>query len=350
MNRERLEQLLQKIAEVKLIVMGDYFLDYYLIIDRSLSEISLETGLEAYQVIETRKSPGAAGTVVSNLRALGASVQAIGLVGDDGNGYDLLKRLKEMQVNCDGLIEVAGYSTPTYMKPMIREADGSEHEINRMDIKSRKETPDSLQSAIIEMMNKYLPQVDGMLVVDQVQERNCGVITDRVRKALKEIAERYPHKVIGVDSREYLSLFEGVMLKSNVREAGKAAAVDCSAEKDILKAAERCGHALTKKTGRAVVITLSEHGLFVIENEKTAGVHLPAIKVEGPIDVVGAGDSVSAAIGAALCAGATLTEAAALGNLSASIVIKQLGTTGTASPQQILAQFDAHPEVPYFEK
>jgi bifunctional ADP-heptose synthase (sugar kinase/adenylyltransferase) len=64
-------------------------------------------------VIETRKSPGAAGTVVSNLRALGASVQAIGLVGDDGNGYDLLKRLKEMQVNCDGLIEVAGYSTPT---------------------------------------------------------------------------------------------------------------------------------------------------------------------------------------------------------------------------------------------
>jgi uncharacterized protein (UPF0216 family) len=55
------------------------------------------------------------------------------------------------------------------MKPMIREADGSEHEINRMDIKSRKETPDSLQSAIIEMMNKYLPQVDGMLVVDQVQ-------------------------------------------------------------------------------------------------------------------------------------------------------------------------------------
>jgi len=232
---------------------------------------------------------------------------------------------------------------------MVRKTDGTEYEINRMDIKMRKEIPDSLQSAIIEKIHSCLPLVDGMLVVDQVQEHNCGVITDRVRWELRELAKCYPQKVISVDSREYLSLYEGVMLKSNVKEAGKATGIECSAEENLIEAAERCGNALAQKTKKAVVITLGSQGLYVVENERTAGVHLPAIKVEGPLDIVGAGDSVNASVGAALCAGATLTEAAALGNLSASVVIQQLGTTGTASPQQILAQFDAHPEVPYFE-
>ena len=88
--------------------------------------------------------PGAAGTVVANLRTLGASVQANGLVGDDGNGFDLLRGLKEKQVDYEGMIEVAGYSTPTYIKPMVRKTDGTEYEINRMDIKMRKEIPESL--------------------------------------------------------------------------------------------------------------------------------------------------------------------------------------------------------------
>jgi bifunctional ADP-heptose synthase (sugar kinase/adenylyltransferase) len=64
---------------------------------------------------------------------------------------------------------------------------------------------------------------------------------------------------------------------------------------------------------------------------------------------VGAGDSVNASVGAALCAGASLKEAGILGNLAASVVIQQIGTTGTATPRQILEQFDAHPEMEYFE-
>jgi sugar/nucleoside kinase (ribokinase family) len=49
---------------------------------------------------------------------------------------------------------------------------------------------------------------------------------------------------------------------------------------------------------------------------------------------VGAGDSTSAAIACALAAGANLPEAAAFGNLVASVTIQQLGTTGTATPEQ----------------
>jgi sugar/nucleoside kinase (ribokinase family) len=62
---------------------------------------------------------------------------------------------------------------------------------------------------------------------------------------------------------------------------------------------------------------------------------VPAYAVRGPIDIVGAGDSTSAAIACAVAAGAGLEEAAAFGNLVASVTIQQLGTTGTASPEQV---------------
>ena len=57
--------------------------------------------------------------------------------------------------------------------------------------------------------------------------------------------------------------------------------------------------------------------------------------MRGEIDIVGAGDAVTANLTTALAAGASLTEALELANAAASIVIHQLGTTGTASPDQI---------------
>jgi bifunctional ADP-heptose synthase (sugar kinase/adenylyltransferase) len=69
---------------------------------------------------------------------------------------------------------------------------------------------------------------------------------------------------------------------------------------------------------------------------------LPAIPVEGPIDIVGAGDTVNAAVGAALCAGASLKEAGFLGNLVASIVIQQIGVTGTANAAQVMERYQTY--------
>ena len=70
MTEQRLQQILHRFPEQKVLIVGDFFLDHYLIIDRALSETSLETGLEAYQVVQIRNSPGAGGTVANNLRAL----------------------------------------------------------------------------------------------------------------------------------------------------------------------------------------------------------------------------------------------------------------------------------------
>src|ERR1700732_1629960 len=83
----RLEQILQRIPRLTIGVLGDLFLDRYLDIDAALTEPSLETGLDAYQVVNVRPSPGAAGTVINNLVALGAGrVCPIAVLSDDGEG------------------------------------------------------------------------------------------------------------------------------------------------------------------------------------------------------------------------------------------------------------------------
>ena len=325
-----------------MIVYGDYFLDNYLTLDRNLSETSLETGLEAYQVIETRKYPGVAGVVAANLRAWGVKVHALGLVGDDGNGYDLRKQLVEMAVDVSGLLEVPGWATPTYNKPMMREPDGSEHELNRMDVKPRAPLPASLEERLIGQMEGMLGEAVGMLVVDQARGLNCGVVTDRMREALHRLASENRDKIIVADSRDFLGRFRSVLLKSNLSEALRATGLTRLADERAVDCAERCGQILCGRSDRPVVITLGGEGIYLCENSTEASIFIPAIPVEGPVDIVGAGDSVNACVGAALCAGATLEEAGFLGNLVASIVIQQIGVTGTATPAQILEQHQNH--------
>ena len=62
---------------------------------------------------------------------------------------------------------------------------------------------------------------------------------------------------------------------------------------------------------------------------------VPTLPVRGEIDIVGAGDSVTANLTAALSGGASLRETLEIAQLAASVVIHQLGTTGTADARQM---------------
>src|SRR5438094_9219564 len=100
-----LKNILNRIPCLKLAVVGDLFLDRYLDIDASLTEPSIETELDAYQVVRVRSYPGAAGTVINNLVALGVGrVVPISVIGDDGEGYELRKALPRLRVVNDGRV------------------------------------------------------------------------------------------------------------------------------------------------------------------------------------------------------------------------------------------------------
>jgi rfaE bifunctional protein kinase chain/domain len=342
----RFNRLLEKFPFLHILMVGDFFLDKYLSLDPSLSEISLETGLEAYQVVEIRHSPGAAGTVVSNLRALETQVSVVGVIGRDGEGFDLKQGLTQRGVNIESLIETPERLTPTYTKPMLRSPTpgGLERELNRLDIKNRRPLPAELEAAVITQLDRLVPIVDGVVIADQVQERNCGVITDKVRATLARLAEQYPTKVFVADSRARIGEFERVIIKPNVHEAREAVGrqegwkVEDHGEDDGLGAAQACGKVLFVQNQKPVFVTLGAQGILVVTD---AGFeHVPGIPVSGEIDVVGAGDSVVAGVAAGLCAGGTATEAAFIGNMAASITIQQIGTTGTASREQLRQRYE----------
>jgi sugar/nucleoside kinase (ribokinase family) len=92
--------------------------------------------------------------------------------------------------------------------------------------------------------------------------------------------------------------------------------------------------ALAHKQNRPVFVTLAEDGILGASPNGEVE-HVPALPRRGPIDVVGAGDAVTANLASALAAGAGLRDALEIANAAASIVIHQLGTTGTASVTQI---------------
>ncbi|MCS7309552.1 MAG: PfkB family carbohydrate kinase [Armatimonadetes bacterium] len=333
MTEERLQQLLQRFPRHKVMVVGDFFLDHYLFIDRALSETSLETGLEAYQVVEIRNSPGAGGTVANNLRALDVQTYALTLIGQDGLGHDLLRELRARGVHVDGVLQHPGRFTPTYTKPMLRELDGRVHEINRLDIKNRQPLEPEWEEQIISLLRKFVPEMDGVIVADQVEERNCGVVTDRVREEICQLARSYPQKVFLADSRARIGEYHSLLVKPNAREAKRVFQPDWEGVCPLEEARE-AGKRLSERTGKPVFLTVGEQGVLVVEGQEVA--HVPAVPVRGEIDIVGAGDSTSAGMVCALCSGASLIEAAQVGQLVASITIQQIGTTGTATREQVL--------------
>ena len=332
MNSRRLQSILDQFPRQTICVAGDFFLDKYLVIEHALGETSLETGLEAHQVVEVRCSPGAAGTVTNNLRAMEVNVVALGVTGDDGEGFELGRTLERTGVDISALVVRHDRFTPTYTKPTLREPDGSARELNRLDIKNRKPLPAGAEEEIIDRLQQIVPRVQGVIVADQVQERNCGVITDRVRDEIAKLARAYPPTLFAADSREHIGLFRDVVIKPNAREATRAIYPERKSALDRA-GVEACGAELYRRNGKPVFLTLGAEGILVFHTDGPT--RIPTCPVRGPIDIVGAGDATMSGIMAALCAGATLPEAALVGNLAASVTIHQIGTTGVASRTQI---------------
>ncbi|MDE2846018.1 MAG: PfkB family carbohydrate kinase, partial [Gemmatimonadota bacterium] len=274
----------------------------------------------------------------ANLHALGVGdLLAVGVTGDDGEGYELRQGLSAMGVRLDGLFESPDRFTPTYIKPMNREP-GGERESNRIDIQNRTPTPRDLEDRLIEFLGDMAPGVDGVVVLDQVGRRNTGVVTDRVREAICDLGRDQPDKVILADSRERIGDFGHVIRKGNrdemrgVDEGTARPGEMGGADEGTARPGEIGGAG--EEPARPVYVTLGAAGLLLVDGENRR--HVPGMRVPGPVDTVGAGDSVTAGIVASLAAGATPMEAGLVGNLAASVTVRQLGVTGTATPTQLV--------------
>jgi bifunctional ADP-heptose synthase (sugar kinase/adenylyltransferase) len=168
--------------------------------------------------------------------------------------------------------------------------------------------------------------------MDQVDRAETGVVTASVRDAAHQCGLGRNDLVILADSRQGLRHFPPMTFKMNAAELAAMTGAP-SAGMDLATVQARAAE-LADKNGRAVFVTLADRGI-VGAVPGQAPEHVPAHPVRGPIDIVGAGDTVSASLTAALAAGAEPVEAMELAMIAASIVIHQLGTTGTASAAEI---------------
>lgn len=329
MSHDQIEQVLTRLPGMRIGLLGDLFLDRYLDIEPSLDEPSIETGLTAYQVSQVRSYPGALGTILNNLAALGVGeIVVVSFFGEDGEGFELRTCLDRMpQVDCQGLVYWPGRRTPTYTKPMY-----GNRELNRLDIKNRTPTGSELETELVRRWQAVRDQCDAWIVLDQVSEADCGVITERVRQEINEYGSRLESKFVLADSRERIGLFQNVAIKPNRQECEKALAqLGRPADSTNLSAQ------LALAVNGPVFCTNADQGmeLSIPEAGSCTSQAIPAYPVTGPIDVCGAGDSCSAGLTVAVVAGLPLPAAAAFGNLIASITVQKIGTTGTATPVEV---------------
>lgn len=344
MNPQRHAEIMGRYGGLSIALLGDFCLDRYLEIDPSRDETSLETGLRVHNVVAVRAQAGAAGTVLNNLAALGVgTILPIGFVGDDGEGFELCRALRALPgVHCEALVQTPLRRTFTYCKPLIVEPGRPPRELSRLDSKNWSPTPPEVEDLLIAAIERYGPCVDALTIMDQVTQADTGALTRRVVAAVGELAARFPRLRILADSRRSLRGYPPVSLKMNRDELGRL--LDRPPPADAAEAG-RAALELAQRNGREVFVTLAEAGLVGAAPDGEV-VALAARPIRGPIDIVGAGDAVTANLTAALTAGAGLREALELANAAASVVIHQLGDTGTASPAQIIETLSTTPRVP----
>ena len=317
-------RVLDRTSSRTITVFGDYCLDKYLYIDPARDETSVETGLTAYQAERKVLYPGAGGTITNNLRSLGANVQCVGLVGNDGEGYDLLQCLEKIGADTALMVRSDTIPTNTYMKPMRRSADGTYSEMNRFDIRNFHETAKELEDQLIANLRTAVDKSQGVVIIEQYLQRNCSAVTDRIREEIAEWAQRHSDKFFFADSRGFASCYRNVIVKCNEFELSGTA--------ENLVA-----------SNQAVVVTLGENGALVYEGNTM--VQIPAFSVEGPLDIVGAGDATNAGTILGLTLGLTLPESVLLGGCVSSITIQQIGVTGTATIDQVKQRLAMQPKL-----
>ncbi len=332
MTLARFHAITARYPALKIAIVGDFCLDRYLEIDPARAETSLETGLPVQNVVNVRAQPGAAGTVLNNVAALGAGqIFPVGFCGEDGEGFELRRALAALPgVQLDYFLTTALRRTFTYCKPLVIEPDEPPRELRRLDSKNWTPTPPSVSEALATATAKLLKRVDAVIVMDQVDVAETGVVTQAVHAMLAGQGSGVP---ILADSRRGLSGYPPVIFKMNAAELARLCGLS---GKLSLKQVRAAAAQLARKNQRAVFVTLAERGLVGAQPDGTTE-HVHALPLRGPIDIVGAGDSVTANLALALAAGATLREALELAALASSIVIHQLGTTGTASVAQMQA-------------
>lgn len=318
---ENFEQLIARFSKVKILVFGDVMLDRYWW--GNVSRISPEAPVPVVQLEKTSLAPGGAANVAFNVASLGATPRLAGIVGADEEGKYLAKTLEKSNISPDLLLTLK--DRPTTVKTRV--VAHNQHVVRIDNEKTNFLTPEQEENFRL-LVEKEINKVDLIVISDYAKGLLSRNLLTRLITSAKENRKQI---LVDPKGKDYSKYSGATLLTPNRREAIEACNFEeHQAADDMTLAGETLISGLNLE---ALLITQGENGMTLFQNDKKP-VHFNT-KARTVYDVTGAGDTVIATLAVALAAGANLLQAAELSNVSAGLVVEEVGTT-TITQEKLL--------------
>jgi rfaE bifunctional protein kinase chain/domain len=318
LTRDRILQLIARMKTSRVVVIGDIMLDRYLV--GETDRLSPEAPVPVVTVRERHAALGGAANVAANVAALGAACQLVGAVGDDVDGAAIRQELAVARLEDRHVVTVAGRPTTSKTRIIARA-----QQIVRIDDEVESLLDGADLARLIRVAREALADADALLLEDY----NKGALAPPLIAAVMEVAKRRGIPIV-VDPkfRQFFEYAGATVFKPNRRELESAlgAAVD-------LQNGDALPEVLTRLKVDNLLVTLGAEGMVLVMKDGST-THIPSI-ARDIYDVSGAGDTVTAWMGTALAAGASVREAAQLANYAAGVEVGKVGVA-TVSPEEVL--------------
>lgn len=319
-EKQKLVDYIKKLSEAKILVVGDIAIDEMVYGDTE--RISREAPVLILQHTHTNIILGAASNAAHNASMINnGKVSVIGVVGDDYQATQLIKAFEDANVNCEYLVEEVGRKTVTKTRISGSCSQSVTQQIVRIDRQTKAPIKKETEDKIIKELEKAIPEHDAVILSDY----HIGVLTQNVVNRAVELANKY-NKVIVVDAQKDLSNYKNVTsMTPNLPDTQKFVGYELDSFEKITKAGNEI---ISETNAKAVLITCGSDGMVVVNSDGTSE-KIPVFNRSKVFDVTGAGDTVTAIYTLGLAIGAEPVYAAVIGNIAASIVIKQFGCATT---------------------
>ena len=299
-----------RLARTSVTVIGDVMLDRY--VYGTVSRISPEAPIPILAVEREVAMPGGAGNVVRNLTALGSAVAFVSVVGDDQAGSDLTGLIGG-QPGVEPWLLVEGARATTVKTRYVSHGQ----QLLRADQEETAPVAPKLAERMLRIAGDALAATSVAVLSDYNKGVLGGDVAGRLIGQAKAAGRRVVVDPKGTDYARYAG---ADVITPNRRELAEATEMPASTETEVVAAAQ----ALRARHGfGAVLVTRSEDGMTLVDADGAH--HFPA-EAADVFDVSGAGDTVVAALAAAMAAGLDLRVAARLANIAAGIVVGKVGT------------------------
>jgi rfaE bifunctional protein kinase chain/domain len=259
---------------------------------------------------------GAAAVVAAHIRALGAQVDLVSVVGHDSTA-DLVQQ--ELQAQGIGDALTRDPSRPTTFKKRYVVENQKLFRVSRLE---QHNLDGPIEEQLIARLEELAPQAQGIVVSDFVY----GVVTPRVLAVVQELAQRYG-----------LLLFGDLQCSSQVGSISRFQhfSLLCPNERELRLALQDKDSGLESLSQQLLadthcerlIVKLAADGFIAYDRDSSGRMisqPFPALTVN-PLDVAGAGDSVLAVMATGLASRQAMMPTAALACCMAALAVESMG-------------------------